>query len=40
VGLDLVPGSVHGFDGLLPDSRIARAAIDRQISALAAALHA
>ncbi len=40
VGLDLVPGSVHGFDGLLPESRIARTAIDRQISALAAALHA
>lgn len=40
VGLDLVRRSVHGFDGLLPDSRIARTAIDRQISALAAALHA
>lgn len=36
--VDLVPGAVHGFDGLLPDSRLARAAIDRQVSALARAL--
>ena len=36
--VDLVPGAVHGFDGLLPDSRLARAAIGRQVSALAHAL--
>lgn len=36
--VDLVAGSVHGFDGLLPDSRIARAAIARQVSAIASAL--
>lgn len=38
VDLDLVPGSVHGFDGLLPDSAIARAAIERQVRALGDAL--
>ncbi len=38
VEVDLVPGTVHGFDGLLPDSRVARAAIERQVSALALAL--
>ena len=38
VEIDLAPGSVHGFDGLLPDSRIARTAIARQVSALATAL--
>lgn len=36
--VDLVPGTVHGFDGLLPDSAVARAAIQRQVGALAAAL--
>lgn len=36
--VDLVAGSVHGFDGLLPDSRIARAALARQVSAIASAL--
>jgi acetyl esterase/lipase len=40
VEVDLVPGTVHGFDGLLPDSRVARAAIDRQVTALSTALHA
>lgn len=39
VEVDLVPGTVHGFDGLLPDSRVAQAAIARQAGALAAALH-
>lgn len=38
VAIDLVPGAVHGFEGLLPDSRIGRQAIDRQVSALAQAL--
>ena len=38
VDVDLVPGTVHGFDGLLPDSRVARTAIERQVTALAAAL--
>lgn len=38
VEVDLVPGTVHGFDGLLPDSEVARASIDRQVRALAAAL--
>lgn len=38
VELDLVRGAVHGFDGLLPDSAVARAAIDRQVRALADAL--
>ena len=36
--VDLVPGTVHGFDGLLPESRVARTAIARQVTALAAAL--
>ena len=36
--VDLVAGGVHGFDGLLPDSRIAREAIARQVHALASAL--
>jgi acetyl esterase len=36
--VDLVAGAVHGFDGLLPDSRLARGAIDRQVRALAGAL--
>ena len=36
--LDLVTGGVHGFDGLLPDSGIARAAVARQVSAIARAL--
>lgn len=36
--VDLVVGGVHGFDGLLPDSRIARTAVARQISAIARAL--
>lgn len=40
VDVDLVPGAVHGFDGLLPDSRIARASISRQVEAIAAALRA
>lgn len=40
VEVDLVPGTVHGFDGLLPDSRVARAAISRQVTALASALGA
>ena len=40
VEVDLVPGAVHGFDGLLPDSRIARASISRQVVAIAAVLRA
>ena len=36
--VDLVMGGVHGFDGLLPESRIARAAITRQVGAIARAL--
>ena len=36
--VDFVAGGVHGFDGLLPDSRIAREAIARQVSAIARAL--
>jgi acetyl esterase len=39
VDVDLVQGAVHGFDGLLPDSAIARGAIRRQVDALSAALH-
>lgn len=38
VELDLVEGAVHGFDGLLPDSALARGAIGRQVAALAAAV--
>lgn len=38
--VDLVTGGVHGFDGLLPDSRIARTAVARQVAALATALRA
>lgn len=38
VVMDLVPGAVHGFDGLLPDGVLARAAIARQVSALSRAL--
>ena len=38
IEVDLVVGGVHGFDGLLPDSRIARSAITRQVRALASAL--
>ena len=38
--LDLVTGGVHGFDGLLPDSGIARAAVARQVNAIATALRA
>lgn len=33
-----VLGAVHGFDGLLPDSRLASGAIERQVSALAHSL--
>ena len=40
VDVDLVSGAVHGFDGLLPDSRIAGDAIARQAKALATALGA
>lgn len=40
VSVDLVAGTVHGFDGLLPDSQVARASIDRQVRALAFALRA
>lgn len=29
------PGTVHGFDGLLPDSAAARSAVDAQVAALA-----
>ena len=36
--VDLVAGGVHGFDGLLPDSRIARTALARQVAAIAGAL--
>ena len=36
--VDLVGGGVHGFDGLLPDSRIARTALARQVAAIAGAL--
>ncbi len=38
VDLDLVPGTVHGFDGLLPDSAVSRAAISRQFDAIVAAV--
>lgn len=38
VEVDLVPGAVHGFEGLLPDSRIGRRAIEAQVSAIARAL--
>ena len=38
VVIDLVPGAVHGFDGLLPEGALARAAIARQVSALSRAL--
>lgn len=38
VEVDLVAGSVHGFDGLLPDSRMAQTAVARQVSAIARAL--
>ena len=38
IEVDLVAGGVHGFDGLLPDSRIARVAIMRQVDAIATAL--
>jgi acetyl esterase/lipase len=38
VDVDLVPGTVHGFDGLLPDCDVAREAIRRQVTALAEAL--
>ena len=40
VEVDLVPGSVHGFDGLLPDSAIARRAISRQVAAIVRAVGA
>jgi acetyl esterase/lipase len=40
VEVDLVPGTVHGFDGLLPESQVARSSIDRQVEALALALNA
>jgi acetyl esterase len=36
--LDLYPGAVHGFDGLLPDSTLARSAIEKQVEAIATAL--
>lgn len=39
VDLDLVPGTVHGFDGLLPESAISRAAISRQVDAIVAAVN-
>ncbi len=38
VDVDLVPGTVHGFDGLLAESDVATRAIDRQVTALARAL--
>lgn len=38
VEVDLVEGTVHGFDGLLPDSVVAREAIGRQVAAIAGAL--
>jgi len=38
VDVDLPLGTVHGFDGLLSDSRPARRALDRQVEALARAL--
>jgi acetyl esterase len=38
VEVDLVRGTVHGFDGLLADSSVARTAVARQVSALARAL--
>ena len=38
VELDVLPGAVHGFDGLLPDTALARSAISRQIAAIASAL--
>lgn len=40
VVIDHVDGAVHGFDGLLPDSRIARKALARQVTAIATALRA
>ena len=38
VDVHLMPGTVHGFDGLLPESAVSRRAIDLQVSALARAL--
>jgi acetyl esterase/lipase len=38
VDLDLVAGAVHGFDGLLPEGTLARAALAKQIGAIASAL--
>lgn len=38
VTVDSYGGAVHGFDGLLPDGQLARAAVTKQVSAIAAAL--
>jgi acetyl esterase/lipase len=38
VEVDLVEGAVHGFDGLLPDTALARSAIAHQIDAIVAAV--
>jgi len=38
VDLDLVGGTVHGFDGLLTESDVSRRAVTRQVCALAEAL--
>ena len=38
VEFDRVDGAVHGFDGLLPDTSLARSALSRQIAAIVAAL--
>ena len=40
VSVDAPAGTVHGFEGLLPDSAVARRALQRQAEALAAALGA
>lgn len=38
VTVDRTAGTVHGFDGLMPESAVAQRAIARQVSALASAL--
>jgi acetyl esterase len=38
VGVDHVAGAVHGFDGLLPDGALARAALAKQVEAIVSAV--
>ena len=38
--VDVVRGAVHGFDGLLPDSALARASLAKQVDAIVSALKA